>query len=140
VCSQVYMPGINPLSVNNYLQVLEAAPTLGSVDIGVLAPATTGMKDVNSEPPLECYVFATCSGAAAPTLRLSYTRRGHTLRVLVRTLEGDELVPVPDVSVKVGRRHAVTGARGRAKLTVRPWRRYRLIATRPGCNPAVRTI
>jgi hypothetical protein len=137
VCSQVYMPGINPLSVNNYLQVLASAPTLASVDIGVLAPATTGVKDVNSEPPLECYVFAACSGADAPTLRVSFTRRGHRIRVLVRTLEGTQLVPVPGVTVTLAGHRARTGGRGLATLRAR---HGRLVATRPGCNPATARV
>jgi hypothetical protein len=131
------MPGINPLNLNNYLQVLEAAPTLGSVAIGSLAPATTGVQDVSSEPPLECYVFASCTGSAAPTLRLSYARHRHRLRVLVRVLEGSRLVPVPGASVRLAGHRALTNARGTASL---PRRHGRLVATRVGCNPAVRTV
>jgi hypothetical protein len=137
VCSEVYMPGINPLSINNYLQILDSAPTLGSVDIGVLAPAVSGVQDVTAEPPLACYVFAACSGASAPTLRVSFRRRGHRIRVLVRTLEGTRLVAVPDVTVTFAGHRAHTGVRGRATLT---GTHGRLVATRPGCNPAVRRI
>jgi hypothetical protein len=139
VCSQIYMPGVNPANVNMYLQILDSAPTLGSVDIGVLAPAVSGVQDVKSEPPLDCYVFAACTAAAAPTLRLSVTRRRHRLHVLVRTLEGDHLVPVRGATVRVGRRRAHTGARGRATVRIRPLRRYRVVATLRGCNPAART-
>lgn len=134
VCSEFYMPGINPLSLNNYLQVLEAAPALGSVAIGALAPATTGVRDTTAEPPLECYVFASCTGPAAPTLRVSYRRHRHRLRVLVRVIEGLRLVPVPGATVRLGVHRAITNARGTATL---PRRHGRLVASRAGCNPAV---
>jgi hypothetical protein len=137
VCSEFYMPGINPLNLNNYLQVLASAPTLGSVAIGSLAPATTGVTDVKAEPPLDCYVFAACRGASAPTLRLSITRRHHGLRVLVRTLEGSRLVPVPDVTVTLAGHRARTGARG---IAILPAEHGRLVATLAGCNPGSRAV
>jgi hypothetical protein len=137
VCSQLYMPGINPLSLNNYLQVFAAVPTLASVDIGALAPALTGVHNVKAEPPLDCYVFAACTGASAPTLKLSVTRRHHRIRALVRTLEGSQLVPVPGATVRLHGHLARTGARGIATL---PASHGRLVATRAGCNPASRTV
>jgi hypothetical protein len=136
-CSELYMPGINPLNLNNYLQVLAAAPTLGSVAIGALAPATTGVKDVKTEPPLDCYVFAACTGGAAPTLQLAFARRRRRIRVLVRTLEGSQLVAVPGVTVTLRGHRTHTGARGLATL---PARHGRLVARRQGCNPAIRTV
>jgi hypothetical protein len=57
VCSQMYMPGVNPLNVNIELQILQAAPSLLSVPFGPLAKLT-GAPDRYSEPPLACYVFA----------------------------------------------------------------------------------
>jgi hypothetical protein len=141
VCSQLLMPGVSsPQAAAAGLQALEGLPGLLSVAITPLAPIATGIRNVTAEPPLDCYVFATCTGAAAPTLRLSYTRRGHRLRVLIRTLEGSRLVPVPGARVAIGRRHALTGRRGRATLMIRPLRRYRVTATRQGCNPAVRIV
>jgi hypothetical protein len=57
VCSQMYMPGVNPLNVNIELQILQAAPSLLSVPFGPIAKLT-GAPDRYTEPPLACYVFA----------------------------------------------------------------------------------
>jgi hypothetical protein len=57
VCSQLYMPGVNPLDANNELQILSALPSLLSVPFGPIAKLT-GAPDRFSEPPLACYVFA----------------------------------------------------------------------------------
>jgi hypothetical protein len=140
VCSQLLMPGVtSPQSAAAGLQAVLGLPALFSVGITPLAPAFTGAQNVKTEPPLACYVFAACTGGAAPTLRLSYTRRGHRIRILVQTLEGSQLVPVSGVTVRVGRHHARTGLRGRATLRFRG-RRGKLVATLPGCNPASKTV
>jgi hypothetical protein len=57
VCSQVYMPGVNPTNAQIELQILSAAPSLLSVPFGPLAKLT-GAPDLYNEPPLACYVFA----------------------------------------------------------------------------------
>jgi hypothetical protein len=138
VCSQLLMPGVtSPQAAAAGLQALEGLPGLLSVAITPLAPIATGVQNVTSEPPLDCYVFAACTGASAPTLRLSVTRRKHRIRVLVRTLEGSRLVPVAGAAVKLAGHHARTNARGIVTL---PRRHGRLTATRAGCNPARRTI
>jgi hypothetical protein len=102
---------------------------------------------VDAEPPLDCYVFATCQGADAPTLVV--TSRGHLRRarrsrisVLVRTLEGDALVPVPNVTVSLAGHRVLTGPGGLATLNVKLKRAgaYRLIAARQGCNSATKRL
>lgn len=64
VCSQLYMPGVNPANVNTELQVLAGAPGLLSVPLGPLAYATTGAPEDYAEPPLACYVYASCPSGA----------------------------------------------------------------------------
>jgi len=55
VCRRLYQPGVNPLNVQTYLQVLEALPGLGTV---VLPFNLVGAPEVAHEPRLRCYVFA----------------------------------------------------------------------------------
>jgi hypothetical protein len=123
VCSQLLMPGVNPLSLDNELEILSALPTLGSVTVGPAAAATAGAPVVFSEPPLSCYVFATC----APTTPLMVTakpsralvhRRVH-IHILV-TVDVDGVVsPVPGATVWVANgRHVQTNDSGRVNLTV----------------------
>jgi hypothetical protein len=153
-CSQLSMPGVNPLNLSNYLETLAAAPGLLSVAVTPLAPIATGVQNVKTEPALPCYVFATCSGTAsapaatAPTLRLTFhkgrlTRAGkRVVRIHVSVLEGSNFEPVGGATVKLGGRTVDTNRKGNATLIVRLARRhiYRITATRQGCNPAVRTI
>lgn len=61
VCEQLYMPGVNPLSAQTYLQILAAQPGLLAVDVGGFN--LVGAPEVSSEPPLACYVFASCPEA-----------------------------------------------------------------------------
>jgi hypothetical protein len=137
-CSELLMPGVtSPAAAAAGLQFFEGLPSLLSVAITPLAPAVTGVTNVKAEPPLACYVFATCAGSSAPTLRLSITRRHHRIRALVRTLEGSRLVPVPGATVKLDGRRARTGPLGVATL---PAGHGRLVARRTGCNPASRTV
>ncbi len=157
VCSQLYMPGVNPLNLSTYLETLAAAPGLLSVVVTPLAPVTTGVQNVLAEPPLPCYVFASCSGATgtqgfaaavAPTLRLTFhkgrlTRAGkRVVHVHVSVLEGAQLDPVGSATVKLAGRTVHTNRQGNATMTVRLVRKrvYRITATRQGCNPAKRTI
>jgi hypothetical protein len=84
VCSQVVMPGVDPTNVNTYVQILAGAP-------GLLAVATpgfnvVGVREVKSEPPLACYVFASCPGevrvgSGPPASGKCSSRRRFTLRI-----------------------------------------------------------
>jgi hypothetical protein len=153
------MPGVNPLNVSTYLETLAAAPGLLSVAVTPLAPITTGVQDVKTEPPLPCYVFATCTSsgagaaageasAAAPTLRLKFhkgrlTRDGkRVVHVHVTVREGANFDPVRGAWVKLAGRIGHTDRHGNAALLVRLARKrtYRITATRRGCNPATRKI
>ncbi len=162
VCLQAFMPGVNPLNVETYLQSLAGAPGLLSVAVGAAAPATTGVQNTTSEPPLACYVFASCassstgasgsgsasSSSSAPTLRVRYKRykarrRGYErVRVLVQAAEGNQLDPVSGASVTFAGRRARTNAHGVAYLTVKlkPGHRYQLKATLAGCTPGSRVL
>lgn len=162
VCLQTYMPGVNPLDVETYMQVLAGAPGLLSVAVGPAAPATTGVQDTTSEPPLACYVFAACAGSAAgagangssssnstaPTLHVRYKidkakRAGYErVRVLVQVPEGYQNDPVAGATVTLAGHRARTNKHGVAFLTVKLKRghRYRLKATLAGCNPGSRVI
>jgi hypothetical protein len=146
VCSQAFMPGVDPGNANSYLQILAGAPGLLSVAAAPAATATTGAPLLKAEPPLGCYVFAACSGSQAPTLNLWTTlsrrrlKRGRRTRihVLVRVDEGGVLVPVPGVALAFAGRHELTDGDGDATFLVRlshpgP---YRLSASRRGCNSA----
>jgi hypothetical protein len=159
VCSQIYMPGVNPLNVSTYLESLSSAPGLLSVAVTPLAPLTTGVQDVKAEPPLPCYVFAACVGggaasgsaapsASAPTLRLTFhkgrlTRAGkRVVHVHVSVREGNSFEPVKGAWIKLAGHIGHTDRHGNATLVVHLARNhtYRMTATRRGCNPAVRTI
>jgi hypothetical protein len=60
VCNELYMPGVNPLNVEMYLQILGAQPGLLAVDIPGINLA--GVEELPAEPPLACYVYARCRG------------------------------------------------------------------------------
>lgn len=137
VCSQLYMPGVNPLNVDMYSKLLEAAPGLLSVAVGPSAGAVDGAPVLKAQPPLDCYVFAACRGAAAPRLVVSVRSvRRASVRVLVRVRGGRRLVAVPRAVVRVAGRRALTGRRGRAlvRARLRPGRRYAVVASRRGCR------
>jgi hypothetical protein len=145
VCSQQFMPGVNPANENTYFQILAGAPGLFSVAAGPTATTTTGAPVLYSEPPLDCYVSATCTGAAAPSLRISYVapkKRPSFVRVRVSVLEGYQLEAVPDVTVKVAGHTKRTGNSGTVTFTLRKLskRHYRITASRAGCNTAVKRI
>ena len=56
VCTQLFQPGVNPLNVSMYIQILAAVPGLGAVDLpGV---NLVGAPEVANEPALRCYVYA----------------------------------------------------------------------------------
>jgi pimeloyl-ACP methyl ester carboxylesterase len=56
VCLRLYQPGVDPLNVQNYLQVLSAQPAL----LSVLTPNVNlvGLPMAKAEPALRCYVYA----------------------------------------------------------------------------------
>jgi hypothetical protein len=56
VCFSLYQPGVNPLNVQNYLQVLAGAPGLLSVSLPDFN--LVGAPEVAAEPALRCYVYA----------------------------------------------------------------------------------
>ena len=57
VCLQLYQPGVDPLNLQNYLQILSGAPGLASVPLPNVN--LVGLKAVPREPKLRCYVYAT---------------------------------------------------------------------------------
>lgn len=151
LCNRLYMPGVDPLNAQNYLQVLGGVPGLLSVPGGVsfyepVRPA---------EPPLACYVFAACAGsgsgsagtgtAVLPTACVSGRRFAIHLRpslrnvrvtvsgrrVVVRRARGGRWTAVVDLRgatrTSVVVRVRARDARGR---TVRQSRRYRPCRTR----------
>ncbi len=141
VCSELFMPGVNPAKLNAELQLLEAAPGLLGVAVGPVAEEY-GVPALHHEPPLACYVFAGCHGKGAPTLTVSYTRSRSGVRALVRVREGYQLVPVAGAAVTIAGHRVKTGTDGRAAVPVRlvGGRAYRLTASRGGCNPAAVTV
>jgi hypothetical protein len=129
VCSQLYMPGVNPLNVNNYLQILNGLPTLGSVTIGPAAALTAGAPVVKAEPALDCYVFATCAPSTPLRLRVSPKRvvagRRIRVRVLVTVDVGGVVSPVPGALVRIASRRLTTGDSGTASTAITFRRRGR---------------
>jgi hypothetical protein len=57
VCQQEYQPGVDPASVQTYLQPLLAAPGLLAVNIPGIN--LVGVPEVAAEPPLRSYVYGT---------------------------------------------------------------------------------
>ncbi len=136
VCSQAIIPELDPVAT------LAAVPVAAAGFAANFAQA----QGSNGEPPLRCYVFATCTGASAPTLTLRTTStprrlsvRGRmVLRASVRSQQGGVATPVPGAVLTLAGRRQTTDARGRAVFVMRFKRtgRYRLYARRPGTNPA----
>ena len=56
VCHRLYQPGVNPLYVQTYLQILAGAPGLLSVETPDFN--LVGAPEAKREPALRCYVFA----------------------------------------------------------------------------------
>jgi pimeloyl-ACP methyl ester carboxylesterase len=138
VCAQQFMPGVNPVTF----------PT--DAANAAYGDETSTSETLYSEPPLACYTSAVCRGSNAPTLQTKLVtfphnlraRKRATIRVLVSTDEAGVLEPVPGVTVTFAGQHAVTGSGGATSLTVRLPRagRYRLVASRAGCNQAVAVV
>jgi pimeloyl-ACP methyl ester carboxylesterase len=148
VCSQSTMPGVSSANWDGNLVGLASAIDVLAVVLGPAASLTSGAPLLDAEPPLDCYVTASCQGSLAPTLRIAYRlprRRHGTRRILdvhVDALEGHRLQPVPQVTVTVAGEKGTTNAGGNVTLTLpaRTTRRYRITASRAGCNPASKTV
>jgi hypothetical protein len=126
VCGRLFMPGVDPVAFP-----ADYARYLATIAKGLLSGA-----QVTAEPPLRCYVTATCAVAAAPsrcagrvTLRLDRRlRRAHVTvngrRVRVRRRHG-RLTAVVDLRRRSGvvtvRIRGVT-RRGRSVARVRRYR------------------
>jgi len=112
VCSQLLMPGVDPTNVNTYVQILAAAPGLLAVDTPGFN--LVGVREVKSEPPLACYVFASCPGevrvGSGPASGKCTSLRGFTLQI-PRSLRR-VTVTLDGRSVRVRRVH------GRAVATI----------------------
>jgi hypothetical protein len=120
VCSQTLMPGVEPFG---YL-----------VDAGKAA-ADLALNEqtypkVSAEPPLLCYVTASCASAPSSTARLKVLVKPRrvaagkpvTLRVRVRAKLSGRLQPVSGATVRLGgkRRHTNSHGRARLRITLRP--------------------
>ncbi len=113
VCSQAFMPGVDPLAVQANLAPLLAAPAL----LAVVVPGgvnLAGVPTTDAEPPLRCYVFADCPGAAPS--RSCTSRRTFVIH-LPRGLRAAR-VTVAGRRVKVVRGTARVDLRGRPRGTV----------------------
>jgi lipase (class 2) len=55
-CRQLYQPGVNPLTVDTYIQILMALPGLSSVVLPDVS--LVGAPMVSAEPKLRCYTTA----------------------------------------------------------------------------------
>ncbi len=82
-----------------------------------------------AEPPLQCYVFASCSGAQAPTLQLAASKprrqgrgRMSLFQVLVSTPEGGAAESVPGATARVAGHAGLTSTTGRVtfRLSLAP--------------------
>jgi hypothetical protein len=147
VCSQLVMPGVNPANLNTVLQLASGLPTLASVIVGPAAAVTAGAPVVRSEPPLECYVFATCRATTGLTVKVTPRRarihRRTRVRVLVTVTVDGVVSPVPGAAVHLGKgRHLTTSANGRAvaRLAFGKAGRRKVVATANEYLPGQATI
>lgn len=111
VCAEQFQPGVDPATVDENASA-------AALDFETF-PAT----DIPAEPPLRCYVTASCP--ATVRLRLSASPTAVTARVTrrlrldVRVKIDGLLQPVPGATIILGRLRARTDARGHAVLRVR---------------------
>lgn len=56
VCARLYMPGVDPTSVDTYLEPLGAIPTVATLPVPEINLA--GAPQLAAEPKLRCYVYA----------------------------------------------------------------------------------
>jgi hypothetical protein len=120
VCAQVLMPGINPATATT-----DIAGAVAGYEIG-----EGGAGNVPVEPPLRCYVTASCPAGVPPTavlkplLVVSVTPRrvhaGRSVRLAVqvryRAVAGARLAAVRRALVQVGSKRARTSVSGRASV------------------------
>jgi hypothetical protein len=138
LCSLLFMPGVTPLNVWTYLEVLEGAPGLLSVAAAPAAPLTTGAPTLRAEPALACYVFAACAPVDRLRLQVSpptaVVGRRVRLRFRVSVDVAGVVSPVPGASVYVGDgRRLRTDLAGRASTVLAFGRsgERRAVATAP---------
>jgi triacylglycerol esterase/lipase EstA (alpha/beta hydrolase family) len=148
VCSRPSMPGVNPANANMWLQILQTAPGL----IAVASPVNlVGAPEATQEPPLKCYVFASCRLASryAPRLHVSVRpRHPHAgkrlLRFHVWVVEGRTRALVGGVRIRLGRHklRRKTNSHGVLKVRrrLRSHHTYRVVATRTGSAPVPRLL
>jgi hypothetical protein len=139
VCSQLTMPGVNPLNLANYIQSLAAAPGLLATTAGLIR--LPGVPEVQSEPPLACYVLASCS-APAPlraSLRVSPAVAMHGVRTrftfTARRAGRDRGRALAGATIRFAQRSIRTTRTGRASITAvlhRSRRPYRALLTLRG--------
>jgi pimeloyl-ACP methyl ester carboxylesterase len=146
VCSQLLMPGVtSPASASAALPSLEAG--LGSLGLfpGLPNPVA-GAPVLRAEPPLPCYVFASCPPSAR--LRISVTprhvavNRAVRLHIVVRVDVDGVVLPVPHAAVRVGGRRLHTRSDGRVSVMVAFGKsgRRRVIATDPQYRPGTAIV
>jgi hypothetical protein len=146
VCSQALMPGIGAANLTTALELIKAAPTLASVAAGPLAAVTAGAPIVTSEPPLACYVFATCPATIPLTVSVAPkrvpARKRVRLRVRVTVDTFGVISPVPRATVTIGGRRVSTTSGGGASLRVRLARagRRTIVATANEYLPGRATV
>jgi hypothetical protein len=147
VCAQPGMPGNNPAALNTWLQIAQSGP-------GLLAVATpinlVGAPEVNEEPQLRCYVFARCPASRGrPALRVAVKPRRprpgrRRFQIRVRSRQGRKLQPVAGVRIRFGRQRIrrLTNDRGilRIRRRVKAHHKYKVVATRYGCNPGIAKV
>jgi pimeloyl-ACP methyl ester carboxylesterase len=110
-CTQLFQPGVDPV-----MFPLNAAAA--AIDL----ETSTG-KESASEPPLRCYVTATCR--ATQRLRVTPSRRTIAAATPTRvsftvTVRTDGISqPVPDATIRIAGRRLVTGPQGTVTATLR---------------------
>jgi hypothetical protein len=135
VCSQAFMPGVNPLTF-----AADAGKAAADLALNEQTYPTVG-----AEPPLLCYVTASCAPAPSAAARLKVTVRPRrvasgkavTLRVRVRAKLNGRMQPVSGATVRLAgkRRHTNSHGRARLKLTLRPGTHVLRVSKR-GFRPA----
>jgi hypothetical protein len=129
VCTQQFMPGVNPATF----------PTDAATAAAALETAEQTHPTVKSEPPLLCYVTATCPGQAQARIRLQVRRRAPVgsrmrFRFKATVVIAHTRLPVKGARIRFAGKRLKTDKHGRAALTtrLRRPRAYRASATKAG--------
>lgn len=148
VCSQLLMPGVlSPASAAAALPALEAA--LGTLGIlpGPLPNPVSGAPVLHREPPLPCYVFASCPPFGSLVVKVTPARatRDRRVRLSIRVTAdvSGVVLPVPGATVRVGDgRRLHTGNNGRTSTVTAFGRsgRLRVSATGTEFDPGVAIV